>query len=212
MLQGTLVLSSCRRVSRKDTAARLDVEVPADGLEDVWDRCEKMRLPLESVAEVQLERVAWPLGRALQKRSGTWRARLLRRLLERLVLIDALKVAGVRLGGAHVLHTHMDALHDLLLAVHLVDFDANRTLVHVPYLARAAMVELVRHALLLRRIANNIDNVADLVSPQEGSERLVATLRPELLGEEVTGARAVASRALVSVTHGSPSSSPHYHG
>ena len=59
-----------------------------------------------------------------------------------------------------MLDAHVDALDDLLLAVDFVDLDTNGPLAHVPNLARAPVVKLVRHALLLRRAADNVHLVS----------------------------------------------------
>ena len=80
-----------------------------------------------------------------------------------------------------MLHPHMNALHNLPLPVNLVDLHANGTLVDVPHLACTAVVEFVRHALLLRRVGDHIDHVADLEGPHEGRQAGVATLGTEFL-------------------------------
>mmetsp|Transcript_43847 Transcript_43847/g.99103 ORF Transcript_43847/g.99103 Transcript_43847/m.99103 type:complete len:245 (+) Transcript_43847:312-1046(+) len=176
--------------------------LPLDRLEDVRDRREQVRLSLRRRAKVKLERVARALGRPLQQRSISRLARLLGSLLDNLVLLYARQVARHALRRADMLNAHMNALDDLLLAVNLVNLHTNSTLVDVPHLAGAAVVVLVRHTLLLRSVADNIHHISHLVPPHEGGERRVATLCPELLREQVTGAGPVTGGALVSVTHG----------
>lgn len=70
----------------------------------------------------------------------------------------------------------------------LVDLDANGALGDVPDLAGAAMIELVRHALVDGTIHLDIHVVSDLVRPQVRRQRDVALLseRPR---EQVPRAR-----------------------
>mmetsp|Transcript_31967 Transcript_31967/g.83642 ORF Transcript_31967/g.83642 Transcript_31967/m.83642 type:complete len:213 (+) Transcript_31967:270-908(+) len=171
-------------------------------LEDERHGREQVKLLLEGGTEVELEAIAGALGLTLESGSGGRRARLLGSRLDRLVRLDALQVARLRARRPHVLHAHVNALDNLPLAVDLVDLNADRTLADVPHAASTAVVELMRHALLLRGVGNNIDHVANLVFPHEGRQAGVATLCAELLREEIAGTRAVASRTLVSGTHG----------
>jgi len=158
-------------------------------------------LLLEAFAEVEREALARALGGALERRGGALHARRLGLRLERLVRLDAIEVAQHRARWLHVLDAHVNALDNLPLPVHLVDLDADGTLVDVPDLAGAAVVELVRHALLLRRVGDDVNHVAHAVRTHEGRHIGVVPLGAEPLREEVARARAVASRALMRRTH-----------
>ena len=77
----------------------------------------------------------------------------------------------------------------------LVDLDADGALGDVPDATGAAVVELVRHALVHGAVHLDVDVVADLVGAEVGGERDVALLA-EGAREEVARPRAqtVASR------------------
>eukprot|EP00315_Gephyrocapsa_oceanica_P041451 CAMPEP_0185473764 /NCGR_PEP_ID=MMETSP1366-20130426/1654_1 /TAXON_ID=38817 /ORGANISM="Gephyrocapsa oceanica, Strain RCC1303" /LENGTH=185 /DNA_ID=CAMNT_0028080645 /DNA_START=191 /DNA_END=749 /DNA_ORIENTATION=+ len=145
-------------------------------LEDIRHGRERVDLLTEGLAQVEQEALAGALGLPLELRGGAGRARRLGSALLLFVQLDPVQVAEPRLGGPQVLHAHMDALDELFLPVHLVHLNTDGTARHVPHSAGAAVVELVRHALLLARVAHNIDGVANLVLPQEGGERRVAAL------------------------------------
>lgn len=70
----------------------------------------------------------------------------------------------------------------------LVDLDADGALGDVPDAAGAAVVELVRHALVHGAVHLDVDVIADLVRPQVGGERDV-TLLAERPREEVARPR-----------------------
>ena len=68
----------------------------------------------------------------------------------------------------------------------LVDLNANGALGDVPDTTGAAMVELVRHALVDGAIDLDVDVVADVVGPEVGREG-DGTLLPEGTRERVSG-------------------------
>ena len=112
------------------------------------------------------------------------------RLVERLLAQKELLLA---LRRAHVLDTHVQALADKTVAHLLVQLDADRAARHVPHAARAAVVVLVRHALVDRAVDDNVHEVAHLVRVQVGRQRRQAVL-PEVLRELSAGASANTKR------------------
>merc|ERR1712098_76447 len=92
-----------------------------------------------------------------------------------------------------VLDTHMHTLGCNSAANLLVHNHANRVGGDVEYAASAAVVELVGHALLDRRVGLNIHVVSQLVVGEVGGKVLHATL-PEWAREHVTCGAAVTLR------------------
>jgi hypothetical protein len=86
-------------------------------------------------------------------------------------------------------HTQGSRKRDLSAPYLLIDLNADGALGDVPDASRAAVVELVRHALVDGAIHLDVDVVADLVGAQVGGERDV-TLLAEGAREGVARARA----------------------
>lgn len=96
-----------------------------------------------------------------------------------------------------MLDAEVDALLEVAVADDLVDDDANRRRGHVVHDAGAAVVVLVGHALLLRRVGLDVDNVTDAVDLEERRQGDRA-LGLEVALEHVARARAETER----VRHG----------
>ena len=110
-----------------------------------------------------------------------------------IVLNNTLEEALATGALANVLNADMDALADDAVADSLGDLDTNSARGHIPDITSAAMVKLVWHTLLLRSIADNIDNIANLEDGQEAGQ-VRSAMMAELALEEVAGAGAVTER------------------
>mmetsp|Transcript_41521 Transcript_41521/g.102462 ORF Transcript_41521/g.102462 Transcript_41521/m.102462 type:complete len:247 (-) Transcript_41521:17-757(-) len=137
---------------------------------------------------------------ALERAQVDHLAGLLGRLLLGVVLLAPPQVLRVAVRLAHVLEAHVDALLDLALAVHLVHLDTHRALSDVPDHTRAAVVELERHALVLRSVRDDVHALTHLEGAHVRREP-DHTLLAEPAREEIARARAHAARLLACVTH-----------
>jgi len=90
--------------------------------------------------------------------------------LDSLVGLDALQEVLVALALLDVLDADVDALGDDAVADALVDDDADGARRNVPDATGAAMVELVRHALVDGAVGLDINKVADLVVHKVGRQ------------------------------------------
>jgi len=100
-------------------------------------------------------------------------------LLLLLVELDAIEELLATARVLHVLHTDVDALRQDALLDTLVDDDTESVLCHVVHHTGAAVIALVRHALLHRTITPDVDDVSLLVRLHVGGQRDDA-IRPEL--------------------------------
>jgi len=96
-----------------------------------------------------------------------------------------------------MLDTHMNALQHDAAANLLVELHTQSTLGDVPHDTGLTVVELVGHTFVNRTVADNIDNLAELVVGQV-LVKTDSTVAAELLFEQVPGAGSVTER----VRHG----------
>lgn len=120
-------------------------------------------------------------------------ALLVRLSLELVVCLDSLEELISAAGLSEVFRADVESLLNLSVSDDLVDNDANSSGVHVEDLGSAAVVDLVRHALVNGSIDLNIDVLAALEGGQVVGH-LDGTVLAEGLGEFRTSSGSVSLR------------------
>ncbi len=113
--------------------------------------------------------------------------------LSSIVSLNALKEILTALRVLNVLNAEMNALLDETVANDLVDLNTDSAGGHVPHNAGAAVVQLVRHALVDGTIALDVNVVTQAVRGQIGGH-VRETMAPERLAEQISGLGAVTER------------------
>lgn len=109
---------------------------------------------------------------------------LLGLLLQDIVALNSLDESLVASALSNVLNSNVNSLAELLTTVDLGNFNTDSRLGDVEHNTGSAVVELIRHTLVNRRISNNI-NVVSLLEHRQISGHVWHTLSSEGLGELV---------------------------